>query len=159
MWSLPIVKPIPGMALLRVEAPWGNWESPGELTGYAVHLAAPKEDGAAHFCGGLPIISPQWCGELWDGTGCLPLPLSWAGGCTQLLTGLGTHWEPVSTPSQSMYKADTYTEAPTLHSMDRFYRGVSSARFGQGFIPFKRNQHRVSSHSVLSLCGSLLLSL
>lgn len=81
--------------------------------------------------------------------GCLSLALNWAGGCSQLLTGLG----PSRSQSLTLPKhKHSGHKSPSTNFMACFERGVSSARFGHDFIPFKRDQHRVSRHTVVSLC-------
>lgn len=122
LWLLPIVKLVTGMTLLRAAARWGSLESPGELTGHAIHAAAPKGDRAAHFCSSFPNISPQWYRrrQRAQGEPGLPSPgvkLGWELHPTGVW-GLEIHQDPVNTPSQSMYIADTKSWAPTIPSVD-----------------------------------------
>lgn len=90
--SLPIVKPITGIVLLRAVPPWGNWESPGEPTPMRCTLL-PRREMGLHILAAVSPSSPHNGagddGAVWESTGYLPLALGWAGGCTQLLTGVG----------------------------------------------------------------------
>lgn len=145
LWSLPIVKPISGNTLVRAEAPG--------VTGRALGTGQPCLEGWDCTFWQLSLHHlPHYHRER---MGCLFLALNWAGSCPQLLTGLG----PSRSQSLTLPKREwSGHKSLSTDFVECFERRVSSARFGHNFIPFKRDQHRVSRHTVVSLCSSLMLS-
>lgn len=98
----------------------------------------------------VSIFSHAIVGRGWRGLGehGLPVPgikLGW--GCPQLLTGPGAS-RSLSLPPPK-HRCRGHKALSTNHSPKR---GASSARFGHNFIPFTGEQHRVSRHTVVSLC-------
>lgn len=120
-----------------------------------MELGSPaSRDGAAHSGSCVSIKSHTIVGRGWRGLGehGLPFPgikLAW--GLPQLLTGL----EPSRSQSLTLPKHKCHRhKSLRTDFVECFKRRLSSARFGHNFIPFKRDQHRVSRHTVVSLCAA-----